>query len=87
MHDAPKDIILADGKSKIKEIGFCALKLVIDGHDINEAVHVTNTENSAEMYIGVPTLQRFNIGLKFGKTPAQDKIDFSKFTPEVNELF
>ncbi|HME56523.1 MAG TPA: retropepsin-like aspartic protease [Candidatus Lokiarchaeia archaeon] len=87
LHDTPVDITLADGKSKIKEIGICALKMVIDDHDVNDAVHVIDADSSAEMYIGVPTLQRFNIGLKFGKTQKQDKIDFSKFTPEVNELF
>ena len=87
MHSIPLDITLADGKSRIKEIGACTLEMAIEDHDILDVVHVIDSNKSAEMYIGVPTLQRFNIGLKFGKTSKQDKIDFSNFTPEMNELF
>jgi ribosomal protein L21 len=86
-HEMPIDITLADGKTTVKEIGICALEMNVDGHEIVDVVHVLDANKSAEMYIGWPTMQRYSIGLKFGKTPKDDKIDFSKFTNEMNELF
>nr|MDO8113933.1 retropepsin-like aspartic protease [Candidatus Sigynarchaeota archaeon] len=85
-HEKPIDIFLADGKTAIKEIGICALEMKIEGHDIIDVVHVLDADKSAAMYIGWSTMQRYGIGLKFGKTPKEDKLDFSKFVVELNEL-
>jgi hypothetical protein len=85
-HPKAIDITLADGKTKIKEIGICALKMRVEGRDMIDVVHVIDVDKSAELYIGWPTLQRFNIALQFGRTPKDDRIDCSNFTEEMNEL-
>ncbi|HME55132.1 MAG TPA: retropepsin-like aspartic protease [Candidatus Lokiarchaeia archaeon] len=88
MHETPIEIQLADGESTINEIGVCTLKMVIEDHELFDTVRVINVgKKSAEMYIGQPTLQRFNIRLKFGKMPDEDELDLSHFTPELNELY
>ena len=87
-YEEPVEIYLANGETTIKEIGMCMLMMKIGDHRVGDAVHVIDVgQKSAEMYIGQPTLQRFNIGLKFGRKPGEDRLDLSHFTEELNELF
>jgi len=86
-HDEPIEITLADGCTTIKEIGICVLKMEVDGHVLDDVVHVLEILNGKDLFIGVPTLQKFNLYLRFGKSPGEDSIDFSQFREELNELF
>lgn len=87
LHDNPLSITLADGHTTVKEIGICVLKMEVEGHVLDDVVHVIEITKGKDLFIGVPTLQKFNLHLRFGKSSKDDSIDFSQFREELNELF
>ena len=86
-HDMPIKITLADGHTTVNEIGLCVIKMEIEDHILDDVFHVLDINDGKDLFIGVQTLQKFNLHLFFGKSPKDDSIDFSQFREELNELF
>ncbi len=80
--DHPRDVLLADGKTKVKAIGDCTFETLINDkpvNDIMEVFDIPKTKNP-EMYLGAQTLQNFNLRLVFKKKgKGIDHVDTSEY--------
>ena len=81
-YDEPRLITLADGQTTVNDIGFCTFETNIDDKPIDDSMDVLDvpkTEKNADMYIGAPTLQKFNLKLHFSNKKGGDYIDTSEY--------
>jgi predicted aspartyl protease len=80
--DEPRDITLADGVTKVKDVGYCPVETIINGKPIYDEMDVLDmpkVDNKPDMFLGAQTLEKFNLNVIMRKGKGNSYIDTSDY--------
>ncbi len=81
-YDEPREITLADGKTIVKDIGYCSFETKINDkpvEDLMDVLEVPKSKKNVDMLIGAPTLQKYKLRLRFSTDEGGDYVDTSEY--------